>query len=123
CNVSEQVKDVEPFKFVPCQIRVTTKPDQDGDMRNSVARILHINAPEKRPKQSAKPAQSRRPSSPATAAPTMSTDSATTTPKAAQPTPAQQSKTANSSGGNGSVPPWRQAKPSLSEDLNDSIPD
>lgn len=112
-GIDEQVTDVAVFKFIPCQIRVGIQQDKNGiyDDKNRVSRIWHIDAPVKQPKQSAKPVQSARPSATTTTAP-----AATAQPKASQDI----SNTAD--GANGGVPPWRQAKPSPSQDLDDEIP-
>jgi hypothetical protein len=117
CNLSEQVKDVAPFMYIPCQIRVTTKPDQNGDDRNNVSRIFHIDAQVPQPRRSSKLAQSVKPSAPAAPAPV--TTAAQSTATAA---PAAKPASNATSGSNGNVPPWRQAKPSPSEDLDDKVP-
>jgi hypothetical protein len=126
-GVSEQVTDVAPFKFIPCQIRVGIEQDKKGlyDDKNKVSRVWHIDAQVKQPKRSAKPAQ---PAKPVVSATTTTAATPTASPTAAaQPTatavPAAKPATNTASGANGNIPPWRQAKPSLSEDLNDSIPD
>ena len=116
-GVDEQVTDVAVFKFIPCQIRIGIEQDKTGlyDDKNRVSRIWHIDAQVKQPKQSTKPAQSVK-------SPASTTTTTTPSAAAAQPTAAQQGTDNAASGGNGSVPPWRQAKPSPSEDLDDKIP-
>jgi hypothetical protein len=119
-GVDEQVTDVAVFKFIPCQIRVGIEPDKTGlyDDKNRVSRILPIDAPVKQPKQSAKSAQPVKSSASAT---TTAVPNATTQPTATA-APAAKPASNAASGANGNVPPWRQAKPSPSKDLDDEVP-
>ena len=118
-GINEQVTDVAVFKFIPCQIRVGIEQDKSGiyDDKNKVSRIRHIDAPVKQAKQSAKPAQPVKPSATTTTA----APSATTQPTATA-APAAKPASNAASGANGNVPPWRQAKPSPSADLDDEVP-
>jgi len=134
-GVDEQVTDVAVFKFIPCQIRIGIEQDKTGlyDDKNKVSRIWHIDAPVKRskqPKQPAKPAQPVKPPAGAAATTNATTAAAAPSAAAAQPTATQSTAvqptatqgTGTASGSNGNVPPWRQAKPSPSADLDDEIP-
>jgi hypothetical protein len=117
-GVSEQVTDVAVFKYIPCQIRVGIEQDKTGlyDDKNRVSRILPIDAPVKQPKQSAKSAQPVKPSATTTTAARAAAQSTATAAPAAKPA------SNAASGANGNVPPWRQAKPSPSKDLDDEVP-
>jgi len=119
-GVDEQVTDVAVFKYIPCQIRVGIEQDKTGlyDDKNRVSRIWHVDAQVKQPRQPAQPVKSS-----ASATTTTSAATATAPPAAAaQPTATQQGTGNAASGGNGSVPPWRQARPSPSEELDDENP-
>jgi hypothetical protein len=118
-GIDEQVTDVAPFKFIPCQIRVGIEQDKTGlyDDKNRVSRIWHIDAVVKRPKQSAKLAQ---PATPTT--PTITAVPSAAAPPTATAAPATKPVSNAASGANGNIPPWRQAKPSPSEDLDDKNP-
>jgi hypothetical protein len=116
-GVNEQVTDVAVFKFIPCQIKVGIEQDKTGqyDDKNRVSRVWHIDTPVKQPKPPTKSAQPVKPSA------TTAIPSATTQPTATV-APAAKSASNAASGTNGNVPPWRQAKPSPSKDLDDEIP-
>jgi hypothetical protein len=107
------------FKFIPCQIRVGVEQDKTGlyDDKNRVSRIWHIDAVVKRPKQSAKLAQPAKP-----ATPTITAIPSAAAPPTATAAPATKPVSNAASGTNGNIPPWRQAKPSPSEDLDDKNP-
>jgi uncharacterized protein DUF669 len=98
-GVSEQVSDVEVFKFKPCRLKVGIEKDKQGiyEDKNRVSRVLPLEAPKN---DTSKPEPKA-------------------TPKAAPA--ATQPATASTATGNGSAP-WRKPKPTLADDLDDEIP-
>jgi hypothetical protein len=127
-GIDEQVTDVAVFKFIPCQIRVGIEQDKQGVYpdKNRVSRILPFDAPVKpvaKTAKTAKPAQptASAPSSTTTAAATTASATAATTPATKAANEAAGNLAGDPSGANGNVPPWRKAKPSPSEELDDKI--
>lgn len=97
-GIDEQVTDVSVFKYIPCRIKVGIETDKQGVYadKNRVSRILPLEQPEdpKRAKMASKPA--------AAAAATATKPAATSV--------------------NGGVPPWRNPKPTVAEEIDDEIP-
>jgi hypothetical protein len=109
-GISEQVSDVEVFKFIPCEIKVGIETDKRGEYpdKSKVSGIWPLGqAP--RPKAMA----TAEPKTPAPAARMAATSASVTT---AAPKPAAASA-------NGATPPpWRKQKPSVAEEIGDKNP-
>ena len=104
-GISEQVTDVEIFKYIPCRLKVGIEKDKQGvySDKNRVSRILPLEPKDPTPaKATPKPAPGPT-SAAATTAPTV----------AAKPTGAA---------GNGPTAPWRKQKPSVGEEIGDEVP-
>ena len=94
-GISEQVTDVEIFKYIPCRLKVGIEKDKQGvySDKNRVSRILPLEPKDPTPaKATPKPA------------PGPTSAAATTAPTAAAKPAA--------AAGNGPTPPWRKQKPS-----------
>jgi len=102
------VSDVEVFKFIPCQIKVGIEKDKSGVYpdKNRISRVL--------PLEDTKANKTAEPKAAASASAKPEVKAA------AKPTP--QPAAADATKANGPIPPWRQQKPTLAEDLNDEIP-
>jgi len=100
-GVSEQVSDVEVFKFIPCQLKIGIEKDKQGIYadKNRVSRVLPLETatPTKPEPKAAAPAKPE-PKSTATSAPTDATK------------------------GNGPAPPWRKPASSVGDDIDDKVP-
>jgi hypothetical protein len=102
-GVSEQVTDVEVFKFIPCRIRLGIERDKDGVYpdKNKVARVLPLAPEEPQPPRPAAP-------KPVTPSPRTEPVKAAKAPEAAE--------------GNSATPPWREPPKTVQQDIDDSVP-
>src|SRR5262249_39108280 len=100
-GVSEQVSDVEVFKFIPCQLKIGIEKDKQGIYadKNGASRVLPPEtAPPTNPEPKAAAPAKPEPKSTATSAPTDATK------------------------GNGPAPPWRKPASSVGDDIDDKVP-
>jgi hypothetical protein len=103
-GVSEQVTDVEVFKFIPCLIRLGIEKDKDGVYpdKNKVARVLPLAPAGPQPTKPVAP-------KPVTPSPkTETVKAAAKAPEAAQ--------------ANSGTPPWREPPKTVQQDIDDSVP-
>jgi hypothetical protein len=106
-GVSEQVSDVEVFKYIPCKLKVGIQKDKQGVYadQNRVSRILPLKDP-----NADEAAKSKAPTP------------AKPGPRAAAPAkPEPQPAPANVAKGNGPIPPWRKPASSVGDDIDDKI--
>jgi Protein of unknown function (DUF669) len=109
-GVSEQVKDVEVFKYIPCKLKVGIEKDKSGVYpdKNRVSRILPLKDPKTgKAEPKAATAASAKP------------EQKTVAPAKPEPQPAP----ANAAKGNGPMPPpWRKPTSPTGNDIDDEIP-
>jgi len=106
-GVSEQVSDVEVFKFIPCQLKVGIEKDKSGVYpdKNRISRALPLEANKTEPKVATSTKSEPKSAAPAKPTAKPATAEATTATKA-----------------NGPVPPWRKPASPVGDDTDDKIP-